>query len=352
MDYKRLFLNHLISSEGLSKNTLESYNRDLSQLKEYFPNKRFVEITFEDLKDYVAFLNTKYKTQTISRHISSIKHFYDFLQLENILKDNPSTLIEHSKQEKHLPKFLTEDEVIEMLKISRQDRSDYGVLMNCMIQLLYATGMRVSELVSLKLSSIEKEYSSEMKWTIKNKIIINGKGNKERIVPLNYNSITALISYLKLRDKLLLNDYSEWLFTTKVSFKKSNSRKINFKSKKEDNHITRQVFARHLKDLAIKAGISPDKISPHIIRHSVATHLLNNGADIKVIQEILGHTNIATTQIYTHIANETLLNVVKRLHPLKNLIRMSIRNKTRQLQLKRRILSKKLENNIFKKKLN
>lgn len=345
MDYIKIFIDHIISSEGLSKNTVESYMRDLNKLQMHFANKSMLDITFDDLKDYVVYLNSLYKNQTISRNISSIKHFYDFLQLQNILKNNPSTMLEHSKQEKKLPKFLTEEEIIETLKVSKQDRSDYGIQMNCMIQLLYATGMRVSELVCLKLSSIEKEYISQNRWNIKNKITILGKGNKERIVPLNYNSVSGLTEYLKLREKLLLNNYSEWLFTTKVKFTTNNERKIHFNEKK-DNHITRQVFARHLKILAEKSGIEPSRISPHVIRHSVATHLLNNGADIRIIQEILGHTSLSTTQIYTHITNQNLVNTVKRLHPLKDLIKMSIKNKTKQLQLKNRILKRK----VLKKK--
>lgn len=350
MDYIKIFVDHIISSEGLSKNTVESYTRDLNKLQKYFSNKSMLEITFNDLKNYVIYLNSLYKNQTISRNISSIKHFYDFLQLQNILKDNPSTMLEHSKQEKKLPKFLTEEEIIEMLKISKQDRSDYGIQMNCMMQLLYATGMRVSELVSLKLSSIEKEYISQNRWNIKNKITILGKGNKERIVPLNYNSVSGLTEYLKLREKLLLNNYSEWLFTTKVKFSKEDERKISFKEKR-DNHITRQVFARHLKLLAEKSGINLNRISPHVIRHSVATHLLNNGADIRVIQEILGHTSLSTTQIYTHITDQNLVNTVKRLHPLKDLIKMSIKNKTKQLQLRNKILNKKVlkKKNFFSK---
>lgn len=344
MDYLNLFLNYLVSSEGLSKNTIESYSRDLTKLKTFYTIKMLQDLTTEDLENYINFLSKTLARRTISRNISSIKHFYDFLQLEGILKYNPSTLIEHGKQNEILPKFLTEDEIINMLKVVKLDKSDFGIQFNCMVQLLYATGMRVSELVELEMDSIEKEYSStnSTKFTLKEFIKIKGKGNKERIVPINYNSTSALTEYLKLRDLLLNNDYSKWLFTTKIKFVKAKERKILLKNDKKDNHISRQVFALNLKELAIKSNIDPEKISPHVIRHSVATHLLKNGADIKIIQEILGHSDISTTQIYTHIISDKLINTVKRLHPLKDLIKSSISNKAKQLKLKNKLLEKRI----------
>lgn len=344
MDYLNLFLNYLVSSKGLSKNTIESYSRDLVKLKTFSNPKTLLDLATEDLEKYINYLSQTLSRRTISRNISSIKHFYDFLQLESILKYNPSTLIEHGKQNEILPKFLTEDEIINMLKVVKLDRSDFGIQFNCMVQLLYATGMRVSELVELEMDAIEKEYSSSnnTKFTLKEFIKIKGKGNKERIVPINYNSITALTEYLKLRDLLLNNDYSKWLFTTKTKFIKTKERKIVLNSDKKDNHISRQVFAINLKELAIKSEIDPEKISPHVIRHSVATHLLKNGADIKIIQEILGHSDISTTQIYTHIISDKLINTVKRLHPLRDLIKSSISNKAKQLKLKNKLLEKRV----------
>lgn len=341
-NYIDMFLNYLLSNKGLSNNTLESYKRDLQKLQNNFNNKSLIEITTEELEKYIQSLNGLFSITTIDRYISSIKHFYDYLQIEEIVKDNPATLIEHGKKEGKLPEFLTEKEIVNLLKIAKQNKSDFGVQLNCMVQLLYATGMRVSELVELPISSIEKEYTpNSNKFTLKEYIVIKGKGNKQRIVPINYNSISALNEYLKLRDLLLNGNYSNWLFTTKVNFaKEKNNRKILLKDKK-DNHISRQIFAKSLKLIAIEAGIDGNKISPHVVRHSVATHLLKNGADIKIIQEILGHSDISTTQIYTHISNDKIFDTVKRLHPLKDLIKKSILNKTKNLKLKKSLLNKK-----------
>lgn len=322
MNYLNLFLSSLTVVDGLSKNTIESYKRDLESLLKYLENKNInvLDVTDNNLLEYFTDMSIKFSAKTIDRHISSIKHFFDFLQLENYIKHNPSTIIEHTKQRKNLPNYLSKEDVKKLMEKAKEDKSNFGLQFYCMLMLMYATGMRVSELVELKISSIEKEFDlTNQNFILKNYIKILGKGGKERFIPINKITVNILYEYLNLREKLLNGCYSEYLFTTRVIFSRKKEKiknKVILKTNKKDGHIARQLFARHLKSLAIKAGIPINLISPHIIRHSIATHLLQNGADIRIIQEILGHSDISTTQIYTHIANDKLDNVLKTYHPL------------------------------------
>ncbi len=323
MKYQESFLNYLYSAKGYSQNTISSYQSDLNKLQVFLSSikKPFTQVKVEDLEHYLVWLRGLVSNRSIARNISSIKHFYDFLLTKNLITDNPASLIEHSKTVNKLPNFLSESEIASLLHVAGQDNSNFGIFINCMINILYATGLRVSELVTLKIGAIEKEFLSDgTNYTLREYIKIKGKGSKERLVPLNQSSLKSLYIYLSLRDKLLQNDFSEYLFTTKISFaKQGKSQKIAINANKKDNHISRQVFAKMLKSLALKAGIDPAKISPHTIRHSIATHLLKNGADLKVIQEILGHSDISTTQIYTHIINDKLIDTVKKHHPLSRI---------------------------------
>lgn len=320
MEYINNFLRYINSVENLAKNTIESYSRDLRRMYEFFLDKKILilDVKTRDLESYLKFLRIELSSRSIARNISSIKHFYDYLQTENILEDNPSTLIENLKLTEHLPDFLTENETILLLNKTKEDKTNFGVKFNCMLQVLYATGMRVSELVGLKVDAIDVNYDiNTEKYNINNFIRIIGKGNKERIVPLNNEAINSLNEYMELRRKLLCGNFSNWLFTNMVNFsKKEKQEKILFK---KDCHITRQVFARELKNIATTVGINPEKIHPHTIRHSIATHLLRNGADLRIIQEILGHSDVTTTQIYTHISSQKMFDAVNNNHPLSKL---------------------------------
>lgn len=332
MDYLNLFLSSIVAVDGLSKNTIESYKRDLESLFKYINirNINILAVTDDDLLDYFKNISTDFSARTIDRHISSIKHFFDFLQLENYIKHNPSTIIEHTKRRKSLPNYLSEDDVKKLLAKAGEDKSDFGLQFYCMLMLMYATGMRVSELVELRISSIEKEFDlKNEKFILKNYIKVFGKGGKERIVPINNATIDVMYKYLNLRERLLCGFYSEYLFTTKAIFSRNEKKlnnKITLKIDKKDNHVARQLFARHLKSVAVAAGIAPELIHPHIIRHSIATHLLQNGADIRIIQEILGHSDISTTQIYTHVTNDKLDNILKTCHPLAKVVLEDISN--------------------------
>ena len=310
------FINNLIVEKGYSNNTAMSYKNDLHNCFNFIKKDNIDKIVFMDLKKYIEFLYNKGSSvSTLSRNISSLKQFFIFLQLENVIENNPAELLELPKKQEKLPVFLSEEEVVLLLDKAREDSSNYGIQFYCMLELLYATGMRVSELVELKISDIQKKYRKDGLYTIDDYLIIKGKGNKERLVPINNKTKEILIKYLNLRERLLQNKHSEWLWTTLVNFSKiKKDTKIKYKTK--DNHITRQIFALNLKELAINCGIDIDKISPHIIRHSFATHLLNRGADLRILQELLGHSDISTTQIYTHIVDDKLKNIVNSLHPL------------------------------------
>ena len=310
------FINNLIVEKGYSNNTAMSYKNDLNNFFNFIKKDNIDKIVFMDLKKYIEFLYNKGSSvSTLSRNISSLKQFFIFLQLENIIENNPAELLELPKKQEKLPVFLSEEEVNLLLDKAREDSSNYGIQFYCMLELLYATGMRVSELVELKISDIQKKYRKDGLYTIDDYLIIKGKGSKERLVPINNKTKEILIKYLNLRERLLQNKHSEWLWTTLVNFSKiKKDTKIKYKTK--DNHITRQIFALNLKELAINCGIDIDKISPHIIRHSFATHLLNRGADLRILQELLGHSDISTTQIYTHIVDDKLKNIVNSLHPL------------------------------------
>lgn len=322
MEHLKSFLDSLRVVDGLAENTLESYNRDMEIFLQHLKkqNKNITSVSSRDLDVFIHQMTTTYSSSTVNRIISSLKRFFDFLQMENIIKSNPSIELEHRKQEILLPKFLSETMVSRLLEETAKDKSDFGVQFHAMLELLYATGLRVSELVCLKMSAIEKEFTSNSdNYRIKNYIKILGKGGKERIVPIAKNCVGVLVQYLKLRDRLLSGFSSAYVFTTRVKFRKSSDYNKNipiYKLEKKDNHMARQVFARHLKQLCEDAGLNKNLVSPHVLRHSVATHLLKNGADIRIIQEFLGHADISTTQIYTHLNTEELDKTIKNYHPL------------------------------------
>jgi integrase/recombinase XerD len=310
------FLCSLYAVENLAKNTIDSYKLDLENLMSYLKNKKIAieKCSDRDLEEYAKKLHKTYSNRTISRNISSIKHFFDFLQLEKIIKHNPSTLLKQGKIEQHLPNFLEDSALDKILKESRKDGSDFGIKFGCMLEILCASGMRISELVCLKMSNLERDFNLKNdNFKIKPILNIVGKGNKARIVPINQSALDSLHVYLKLRQKLLNSRESEWLWTTKVNFK-IDGNGIQKLSKK-DNHTSRQVFAKFLKGICDKSGVNPDNVSPHTIRHSVATTLLKNGADLRFIQEFLGHSDIATTQIYTHLTSSRKEEAIKKCHP-------------------------------------
>lgn len=288
------FLSMMVAERGAAQNTIESYELDLEQFFDLVPTKEIKNIKSEDISAVLqAFSRQAYAPKTIARKLSAIKEFFKFLFSEKEIKENPTTYIIAPKQEKPLPKFLTEAEVKSLIETAWQSESLTDKRLAVMLELIYACGLRVSELVAMPENCIDYD---------KRQILIRGKGNKERIIPISERAMKAVFDYINYRSHFIKEGRrSIWMFPSKRS---------------ASGHITRDAFFVYLKDLAIRAGISPSKISPHVLRHSFATHLINHNADLRSVQKMLGHEDISTTEIYTHIISEKLIETVKKLHPL------------------------------------
>ena len=296
------FLESLISEKGLSRNTIESYKGDINQfLGKQSTNKKLEELfSKRSIEKYISSMNDLgFERSTIQRKLSSLGHFFDFLVTENFLKENPFHHILIPKKNSKLPVFLTNNQVDTLLKISRKDNSSKGLRLLTMIEILYATGIRVSELVELKLSSLYEK---------KNFIFVTGKGNKERLVPVDQNTLLTIEEYLKIRAEFLKDNSNEnkWLFPSRNS---------------KYGHITRQRFHQLLKLLSERANIDSKYVSPHKLRHAFASHILANGMDLRSLQMLLGHSDISTTQIYTHVLSDRLKKTVEDYHPLSNIFK-------------------------------
>lgn len=286
MKYINDFIEYLKEEKNYTNNTIISYKNDLIEFYNFY-KINIINLTYNDIKDYLMYLyNKKYANSTVSRKISSIKSFYNYLKLKKIIKKSPMINIQYPKKELKLPKYLHYNE-IEQLFSSFNTDSEYDERDKLIFELLYASGIRVSELVNIKLQDIKED-----------EILIYGKGRKERIIYYTDIVKEALDKYLNNgRVKLLKNNKSEYLL-------------INNKSKPLTDRGVRYIIDSHIKKTSIKT-----KISPHSLRHSFATHMLNEGADLKVVQELLGHKNLSTTSIYTHVSNEQLRNVFYKNHP-------------------------------------
>ncbi len=303
------FLDMLTTERGAAMNTRQAYWRDLADFSLYLRStfsKEIVDVTTEDIKSYLEDLGNKIHvkgqnkaqiaTRTVARRLSALRQFYRYLVSENIRKDDPTSTIESPKQTRTLPKTLSEAEVSTLIKTAGQGGGADSVRLVCLLEMLYATGLRVSELVGLPMSAI----GEDMQF-----LMVAGKGGRERMVPISEPAQKALKSYLDLRKQFIGSDdtgtQAQWLFPSRTS---------------ESGHLTRQRFAQLLKDLADAAGIEAGRVSPHILRHAFATHLLSNGADLRSVQKMLGHADIATTQVYTHIIGEQAKETVEEKHPL------------------------------------
>jgi integrase/recombinase XerD len=310
------FLQKLTIEDGLAKNTTISYKNDLKLLSEFLKSKKsnFIETDEKLLNLYLEKLyQDDILASSTSRKISTFKHFFGFLVLENKRENNPILNLTRPKIGQKLPKVLSEAEILKLLTTIYQDKSEFGIRLACMLEVLYASGMRVSELVNLPISTIQKTVENG-KLTYKNYLIIKGKGNKERIAPLNKSALLSLENYLQLRISMGCEN-SKWLFPGHFRTKKI-GKLDERESLTTDAPLTRQRFHQMLKELAELSGIDKKRVSPHVIRHSFASHLLNHGADLRVLQELLGHCDISTTQIYTHILDSKLKELVNKHHPL------------------------------------
>ncbi len=314
------FLDKLRAEDGLAQNSILSYGKDLELFDKFLVGKniKIDDASPDNIKDYFYLLHQdNLRSASISRKISSLKNFYKFLSDENIIKSNPTIYLHNPKKDAKLPKFLTPEEIFKLLDFVNKDDSEFGIKLACMLEILYASGMRVSELVNLQMSQIQEITDESGEKTLRNYLIIRGKGNKERMVILNKSAIRILQKYLLLRQKMGHGN-SKWLFAGVLRCSKSKDRARENKVANSDKPITRQRFHQMLKELAVKAGLDPTKIHPHVIRHSFATHLLNNGADLRILQELMGHSDISSTEIYTHILDSKLKDLVFKNHPLRN----------------------------------
>lgn len=282
MNYIDIFLEALSAERGRSQKTLASYESDLRLANDAIAGG-LMTANADALQSYLSSLSEK--PTSIARKASALRGFYKFLMLEKIIKNNPTTNLELPKRNRALPKFLTVDE-IELLISSAGDIRN-SLRLRAMIELLYASGLRVSELCELPVSGI-----------LGNKLLIHGKGAKERLVPMHDAAIHALNKWMDARG--------------------DTDSKYVFPSNAKSGHITRDGFFKILKKCAVLAGIDPNRVSPHVLRHSFASHLLAGGANLRAIQTMLGHEDISTTQIYTHVMPEKLKETVSNHHPFAN----------------------------------
>ena len=296
------FMEMMVAQRGVSANTVDAYQRDLADFVAFLSKKR-TSVTDAMSATVESFISSLSKAgmsaQTVARKLSALRQLYQFLYTEKLRPDNPTATLESPHLGRKLPKSLNIDEVSRLLETARDDDSTTGLRLQAMVELMYGAGLRVSELVSLTLSALQ--LTPHTNTITAEFLIVRGKGNKERMVPLNSKSLKALADYMAIRHVFLAdNKPSQWLFPYH----------------RAEGYITRQQFGIMLKELAITANIDPEKLSPHTLRHSFASHLLEGGADLRVIQELLGHSDIATTQIYTHVTRDRLSKLVNQHHPL------------------------------------
>ena len=280
------FLSYLEVEANYSKNTINSYENDLNKFEEYYKNKDLLKIISKDIEKYIQTLSDLAPT-TVSHNISSLKTFYSYFLKQGRISNNPTDGIKSPKLGIHLPTYLTIDEVNKLLDIEVTDA--FSSRNKAILELMYATGLRISEVISLEFKNIDYDECI---------IRVMGKGSKERIVPVNDYAIKYLKEYIdNYRPELVKNEINNYIFL--------------------NNHgrmLTRQGIFKMIKNYAALKNIKKT-IGPHTLRHTFATHLLENGADLRVIQELLGHSDISTTQIYTHLTKEALHNEYKKYFP-------------------------------------
>ncbi len=294
------FLDMMSAERGASDNTLSAYRRDLTDWQDTLKatGQNLMTAGTGHMEAVLAkWAKNGLAPSTSARKLSSAKQFYLFLQLEGLRDDNPAHNLRGPKLGRPLPKVLSQGDVDRLFKVAEEDGSLRGVRMLCMLEILYAAGLRVSELVSLKLTTVKRRDGC---------LLIKGKGGRERIVPLTEAAKKAIKTWLKIRDQSLPDNPAS----------RELSQPFLFPSRSKSGHVTRERFAQLLKVLAGAAGLDSTKISPHVLRHAFATHLLANGADIRSVQKLLGHADISTTQIYTHVLDERMKALVFDMHPL------------------------------------
>src|SRR3974390_1589821 len=298
-----LFLDMLAAERGAGANTLAAYRNDLADLSSPLraAGRSIVYAHTDDLRDFLSALAERgLKASSLARRLSAVRQLYRFLYAEGKRRDDPAATLRGPKRGRNIPKLLSIAEVDGLLAQARNDMEDpkqspaaqlRAARLLCLLEVVYATGLRVSELVALPAAAARKDQKM---------LVVRGKGGKERLVPLHQAAKRAMAEYLRLLEAAGLDASSKWLFP----------------SFGETGHLSRQHFARDLKALGAACGIASARLSPHVLRHAFASHLLHNGADLRIVQTLLGHADISTTQIYTHVLEERLKALVRDLHPL------------------------------------
>ena len=280
------YMNYLIIERQLSSNTIDAYKRDLYSFFNYV-NKKYNNISKEDIINYIKYLNSELNPKSVNRHIVTLKNYFNFLEKNSMININPCENITGLKTKKSIPRVLSEEDIDKLLDINPKNAFEYRN--KAMLELMYSSGLRVSELLNLNVNDIDFDL---------NIVRIFGKGSKERIMPINEIATSYLYEYINVyRKTLLKNKVNDILF-------------LNTRG----DSLSRQGFFKILKEIAREKGINKE-ISPHTLRHSFATHLLNHGADLRSIQTMLGHENIETTQIYTHVSNNMVKEEYDIAHP-------------------------------------
>ena len=290
------FLEMMMVERGASRHTIDAYRRDLDDYQRFLKRHGASSMSADSdvIRKFLSSLaNAGLAASTQARKLSAIRQFHRFLFLENHRSDDPTQTLESPKQPRALPKVLEGHEINALIDAARAKPGAEGMRLVACLELLYATGMRVSELLTLPLSAIAPDRRS---------VIVFGKGGKERMVPVGRSASEALSDYLAVRESFLKQ-------RTKGS-------RYLFPSRSKEGHLTRQRLTQLLKALALDAGIEPSRLSPHVLRHAFASHLLEGGADLRAVQMMLGHADIATTEIYTHVQGERLAAAVRDHHPL------------------------------------
>jgi len=290
------FLEMMSAERGASRNTLDAYRRDLTAFEESVDDLK--QATREDIKRYLAKLARSGAAATSqARRLSTLRQFFSFLYSEGTRGDDPTLAVEAPRRARPLPKILSPEDVNALITAARgkAEHSAEGKRLLCLVEMFYAAGLRVTELVTLPLAAVKRR---------DNFLFVRGKGGKERVAPLNGEARDAIRTYLDVRAEFLPRS------------RNAAAERYLFPSRGAEGHITRRRCHQMLKELAVDAGVDPDKLSPHVLRHAFATHLVEGGADLRSVQTMLGHSDISTTQIYTHVASERLKRVVNTAHPL------------------------------------
>lgn len=292
------FLEMMSAERGAAAHTLEAYRRDLSDFAAHVRQRgrNLGTANTEDVRTYLTSLSEAgMKASTQARRLSALRQFHRFIQDEGVREDDPSAAVEAPKRTRPLPKVVGEQHMKKLIDAVSALPGPEGARLACIVELLYASGLRISELVTMPLAATTGE---------RRMLLVRGKGGKERLVPLGEPARVSLKAYLDRRSEFL------------PAANKDRAERFLFPSRGAEGHLTRRRVGQLLKELALRAGLDPAKLSPHVLRHAFASHLVAHGADLRSVQQLLGHTDISTTQIYTHVQEERLRTLVAEKHPL------------------------------------